>query len=146
MLNSFAHRIATRRIKFSFGRKNFGQKLAEAFGVDAIDPFTFVPDRLDSKSMTLTEVELAFFVSFPQEYDIQTINFGMGPTPTFVHSNTQEMDETDLTIQCNHEALQEDVDRLNGSIVSRLRVSCTKCSRSIWIKKDGKGSYMIDMA
>ena len=84
LLNSFAHRIATRRIKFSSGRKNFWQQLAGMFGRAVIDPCFFVPRKLYSKNIVLTEVELAFFISFPQEYDVQTINLGIGLTPTFM--------------------------------------------------------------
>jgi hypothetical protein len=51
-----------------------------------------------SKSRVLTDTELAFFISLSQEYDIQTINFCMGSTPTFVRGQTQEIDKTDLTI------------------------------------------------
>ncbi|MGI0060899.1 MAG: hypothetical protein ACREBA_00430 [Nitrosotalea sp.] len=103
LLNSFAHRIATHRVKLSFGKKSFRQKLAEAFGIGIIDPYAFVPKKLHSKSMVLTEIELAFFASLPQEHDVQTINFGIGPTPTFVHGQTQEIGKTDLTIQRNHD-------------------------------------------
>lgn len=97
LLNSFAHRIAAHKVRLSFGEKSFKQKLAEIFGIAVIDPHTFVPKKLHSKSMTLTEIELAFFISLPQEHDVQTINFGIGPTPTFVHGQTQEISETDLT-------------------------------------------------
>jgi hypothetical protein len=95
LLNSFAHRIATHKVRLSFGKKNFRQRLAEIFGMT--NPYTFVPKKLHSKSMVLTEVELAFFISLPEEYDVQTINFGIGPTPTFVHGQTEEMSDTDLT-------------------------------------------------
>jgi hypothetical protein len=97
LLNSFAHRIATHKVRFSFGKKNFRQRLAEIFGM-TIDPYTFVPKKLHSKSMVLTEIELAFFISLPEEYDVQTINFGIGPTPTFVHGQTEEIGDTDLTM------------------------------------------------
>ncbi|MGI0088579.1 MAG: hypothetical protein ACREBI_11575 [Nitrosotalea sp.] len=97
LLNSFAHRIATHKVRLSFGKKSLRQKLAEIFGIGTIDPYTFVPKNQHSKSMVLTEVELAFFISLPQEHDVQTINFSIGPTPTFVHGQTQEMSDTDLT-------------------------------------------------
>jgi hypothetical protein len=144
LLNSFAHRITTRRVKFSPGEKSFRQKLAEVFGMNTIDPYTFVPAKLHSKSMVLTEVELAFFMSLPQEYDIQTINFGMGPTPTFVHGNTEEVEESDLTFQCNHKALPDDMERLNRSVASSLRSRCIKCGATLVIKKDGSMAYTID--
>lgn len=97
LLNSFAHRIATRKVRFSFGKKSFRQRLAEMFGMTAIDPYAFVPKKPHSKNMILTEIELAFFTSLPQEHDVQTINFGIGPTPTFVHGQTEEIGDTDLT-------------------------------------------------
>jgi hypothetical protein len=96
LLNSFAHRITTPKVRFSLGHKSFRQRLAEIFGIGTIDPYSFVPKNQHS-SMVLTEVELAFFISLPQEHDVQTINFGFGPTPTFVHGQTQEMSDTDLT-------------------------------------------------
>ncbi|MGI0102320.1 MAG: hypothetical protein ACREA7_06970 [Nitrosotalea sp.] len=145
LLNSFAHRIARRRVKFSSGGKSFGQRLAEIFGgTSTIDPITFVPGKLYSKSMVLTEIELAFFMSFPQEYDIQTINFGMGPTPTFVHGSKQEMDETNLTVQCSHAVSPDDIDKLDRSVVSGLRVICARCVNPVLIKRDGRGGYVIE--
>jgi hypothetical protein len=97
LLNSFAHKTATHKVRFSFGERSFRQRLAEMFGVTTIDPYTFVPKKSYSKSMVLTEIELAFFISLPQEHDVQTINFGIGPTPTFVHGQTEEIGNTDLT-------------------------------------------------
>ena len=90
LLNSFSHRITSRKIKFIHGKKTFKQKLAELFSVKSIDPYTFIPQKLHSKSLALSDVESAFFLSFPQEKDIQTINFGVGVTPTFVHSPAQD--------------------------------------------------------
>ncbi len=145
LLNPFAHRIARRRVRFFLGQKSFGQRLADIFGgIGTIDPSTFVPTKLYAKSMVLTEIELAFFISFPQEYDIQTINFGMGPTPTFVHGKAQEMDETNLTVQCSHEVSSDDIATLNRSTVSGLRVMCTKCGKPVIVKKDGKGGYVME--
>lgn len=97
LLNSFAHRIATHKVRFSFAVKSFRQRLAEMFGMTAIDPYTFVPKKPHSKSMILADIELAFFTSLPQEHDMQTISFGIGPTPTFVHGQTEEIGDTDLT-------------------------------------------------
>ncbi|MDE1764291.1 MAG: hypothetical protein KGH88_08615, partial [Thaumarchaeota archaeon] len=64
-----------------------------------INPLTFVPEKLRSKSMVLTANELAYFISLPEEYDIQTVNFEMGPNPTFMHGKTEEIGDTDLEIQ-----------------------------------------------
>lgn len=97
LLNSFSHRITSRKIKFIHGKKTFRKKLAELFSVKSIDPYTFIPQKLHSKSLALSDVELAFFLSFPQEKDIQTINFGVGVTPTFVHSPAQDLSLTDIT-------------------------------------------------
>lgn len=145
LLTSFSHRISRRKVKFLSGKKSLGQRLAEIFGATGvIDPATFVPRKLYSKSMVLTEVELAFFISFPQEYDIQTINFGTGPTPTFVHGRTEDMDKTNLTIQCSHEVSDDDIEKLNRSVVSGLRVICTRCNKPVMIKRDGKGGYVIE--
>ena len=139
LLNSFAHRITSRKIKFIHGKKTFKQKLAELFSVKSIDPYTFIPQKLDSKSLALSDVELAFFLSFPQEKDIQTINFGVGVTPTFVHSPAQDLSLTDLTMQCDpHQVSSEDQDRLSRSICDSLKVRCARCGVPIHIKKDGK--------
>ncbi len=145
LINPFEHMISRRRVKFSSGEKSFGQRLADIFGgIGTIDPCTFTPTKMFSKSMVLTEIELAFFMSFPQEYDIQTINFGMGPTPTFVHGSTQDIDETNLTVQCSHEVSPDDIDKLNRSVVSGLRVMCTRCGNPVLIKRDGKGGYVTE--
>ena len=145
LLNSFAHRIARDKVKYGLDQKSFGQRLAEIFGGSGtIDPVTFVPKKLYSKSLVLTEIELAFFTSFPQEYDMQTINFGVGPTPTSVHGRTDDMDETNLTIQCSHEISVDDLGKLNRSIVSGLRVPCVKCGKPVIVKRDGKGGYIIE--
>ncbi len=139
LLNSFSHRITSRKIKFVYGKKTFKQKLAELFSVKSIDPYTFIPQRLNSKSLALSDVELAFFLSFPQEKDIQTINFGVGVTPTFVHSPAQDVFLTDLTMQCDpHQVSSEDQDRLNRSICDSLKVRCVRCGVPINIKKDEK--------
>jgi hypothetical protein len=139
LLNSFSHRITSRKIKFIHGKKTFKQKLAELFSVKSIDPYTFIPQKLDSKSLALSDVELAFFLSFPQEKDIQTINFGVGVTPTFVHSAAQDVSLTDLTMQCDpHQVSSEDQDRLSRSICDSLKVRCVRCGVPIHIKKDGK--------
>jgi len=139
LLNSFAHRITSRKIKFTHGKKTFKQKLAELFSVKSIDPYTFIPQKLHSKSLALSDVELAFFLSFPQEKDIQTINFGVGVTPTFVHSPAQDVSLTDLTMQCDpHQVSSEDQDRLSRSICDSLKVRCARCGVPIHIKKDGK--------
>jgi len=139
LLNSFSHRITSRKIKFIHGKKTFKQKLAELFSVKSIDPYTFIPQRLNSKSLALSDVELAFFLSFPQEKDIQTINFGVGVTPTFVHSPAQDVSLTDITIQCDpHQVSSEDQDRLNRSICDSLKVRCARCGVPIHIKKDDK--------
>ena len=145
LLNSFSHRITTRKIKFIHGKKTFKQKLAELFSIRSIDPYTFIPQKLNSKSLALSYVELAFFLSFPQEKDIQTINFGVGVTPTFVHSPAQDMSLTDITIQCDpHHVSSDDQDRLNRSICDNLKVRCARCGVTIHIKKDDKGGYDID--
>lgn len=139
LLNSFSHRITTRKIRFTHGKKTFKQKLAELFSVKSIDPYTFMPQKLHSKSLALSDVELAFFLSFPQEKDIQTINFGVGVTPTFVHSPAQDLSMTDLTMQCDpHQVSSENQDRLNRSICDSLKVCCARCGIPIHIKKDGK--------
>jgi hypothetical protein len=139
LLNSFSHRITSRKIKFAHGKKTFKQKLAELFSVKSIDPYTFIPKKLNSKSLALSDVELAFFLSFPQEKDIQIINFGVGVTPTFVHSPAQDVSRTDLTMQCDpHQVSSEDQDRLNRSICDSLKVRCARCGVSINIKKDEK--------
>ncbi len=139
LLNSFSHRITSRKIKCIHGQKTFKQKLAELFSVKSIDPYTFIPQRLNSKSLALSDVELAFFLSFPQEKDIQTINFGVGVTPTFVHSPAQDVSLTDITIQCDpHQVSSEDQDRLGRSICDSLKVRCARCGVSIHIKKDDK--------
>ncbi len=139
LLNSFSHRITSRKIKCIHGKKTFKQKLAELFSVKSIDPYTFIPQRLNSKSLALSDVELAFFLSFPQEKDIQTINFGVGVTPTFVHSPAQDVSLTDITIQCDpHQVSSEDQDRLGRSICDSLKVRCARCGVSIHIKKDDK--------
>ncbi|MDH2907484.1 MAG: hypothetical protein PXX83_05250 [Candidatus Nitrosotalea sp.] len=139
LLNSFSHRITSRKIRFIHGEKTFKQKLAELFSVKSIDPHTFMPQKLHSKSLALSDVELAFFLSFPQEKDIQTINFGVGVTPTFVHSPAQDLSMTDLTMQCDpHQVSSEDQGRLNRSICDSLKVRCEKCGIPIHIKKDGK--------
>ncbi|MDE1819071.1 MAG: hypothetical protein KGI19_10770 [Thaumarchaeota archaeon] len=139
LLNSFSHRITSRKIRFMHGEKTFKQKLAELFSVKSIDPHTFIPQKLHSKSLALSDVELAFFLSFPQEKDIQTINFGVGVTPTFVHSPAQDLSMTDLTIQCDlHQVSSDDQDRLNRSICDSLKVRCERCGIPIHIKKDGK--------
>lgn len=140
LLNSFSHRITSRKIKFIHGKKTFKQKLAELFSIKSIDPYTFIPQKLHSKSLALSDVELAFFLSFPQEKDIQTINFGVGVTPTFVHSPAQDVSLTDLTMQCDpHQVSSEDQDRLNRSICDSLKVRCARCGVPIHIKKDDKG-------
>ncbi|MGI0007534.1 MAG: hypothetical protein ACREAR_06015, partial [Nitrosotalea sp.] len=54
LLNSFSHRITSRKIKFAHGKKTFKQKLAELFSVKSIDPYTFIPQRLNSKSLALS--------------------------------------------------------------------------------------------
>ncbi|MGI0092567.1 MAG: hypothetical protein ACREA8_00525, partial [Nitrosotalea sp.] len=127
LLNSFSHRITSRKIKFAHGKKTFKQKLAELFSVKSIDPYTFIPQKLNSKSLALSDVELAFFLSFPQEKDIQIINFGVGVTPTFVHSPAQDVSLTDLTMQCDpHQVSSEDQDRLNRSICDSLKVRCAR--------------------
>ncbi|MHB8603251.1 MAG: hypothetical protein ACYC6W_12330 [Nitrosotalea sp.] len=139
LLNSFAYRITSRKIKFIHGKKTFKQKVAELFSVKSIDPYTFMPQKLHSKSLALSDVELAFFLSFPQEKDIQTINFGVGVTPTFVHSPAQDLSLTDITIQCEpHQVSSEDQDRLNRSICDSLKIRCARCGVTIHIKKDGK--------
>jgi len=139
LLNSFAHRITSSKIKFIHGKKTFKQKLAELFSIKLIDPYTFIPQKLHSKSLGLSDVELAFFLSFPQEKDIQTINFGVGVTPTFVHSPAQDLSLTDLTMQCDpHQVSSEDQDRLSRSICDSLKVRCARCGVPIHIKKDGK--------
>ncbi|MDE1873395.1 MAG: hypothetical protein KGH99_07975, partial [Thaumarchaeota archaeon] len=139
LLNSFSHRITSRMIKLIHGKKTFKQKLAELFSVKSIDPYTFIPKKLNSKSLALSDVELAFFLSFPQEKDIQTINFGVGVTPTFVHSPAQDVSLTDLTMQCDpHQVSSEDQDRLNRAICDSLKVHCTRCGVPIHIKKDDK--------
>lgn len=139
LLNSFSHRITSRKIKFMHGKKTFRQKLAELFSIKSIDPYTFIPQKLHSKSLALSDVELAFFLSFPQEKDIQTINFGVGVTPTFVHSPAQDLSLTDITIQCDpHQVSSEDQDRLSRSICDNLKVRCARCGVPIHIKKDGK--------
>lgn len=100
LLNSFAHRVSRRRVRLSSEKKGFLKKIVEILGAgNTIDPYTFVPRRMNSKGMVLTEAELAFFISFPQERDIHTINFEIGPTPTFVHGKTLEIGKTDLEIQ-----------------------------------------------
>ncbi|HJU14158.1 MAG TPA: hypothetical protein VJ792_06840 [Candidatus Nitrosotalea sp.] len=97
LLNSFAHRLAARRGEFRTGTAGFLQKLADALGGQvSIDPFTFAPKSF-GRAMVLTDTELAYFVSLPEEHDVRTINFGMGATPTFVHGMTQDVDRTDLT-------------------------------------------------
>ncbi|MDC8453039.1 MAG: hypothetical protein LV477_09045, partial [Candidatus Nitrosotalea sp.] len=139
LLNSFSYRITSRKIKFIHGKKTLKQKLAELFSVKSIDPYTFIPQKLHSKSLALSDVELAFFLSFPQEKDIQIINFGVGVTPTFVHSPAQDLSLTDITIQCDpHQVSSEDQDRLNRSICNSLKVRCARCGIPIHIKKDGK--------
>ncbi|MGI0059156.1 MAG: hypothetical protein ACREBJ_05250 [Nitrosotalea sp.] len=139
LLNSFSHRITSRKIKFAHGKKTFKQKLAGLFSVKSIDPYTFIPQKLNSKSLALSDVELAFFLSFPQEKDIQIINFGVGVTPTFVHSPAQDVSLTDLTMQCDpHQVSSEDQDRLNRSICDSLKVRCARCGVPIHIKKDEK--------
>lgn len=139
LLNSFAYRITTRKIKFIHGKKTFKQKLAELFSVKSVDPYTFIPQKLHSKSLALSDVELAFFLSFPQEKDIQTINFGVGVTPTFVHSPAQDVSLTDITIQCDpHQVSSEDQDRVSRSICDSLKVRCARCGVTIHIKKDKK--------
>lgn len=95
---SFAHRIARKRAEFSRERKGISEKVRSLLlGTVVVNPDTLVPKGQSSKNLVLTESELAYFVSFPEEYDIRTINFGMGATPTFVHGSTQEIGETDLT-------------------------------------------------
>ncbi|MGI0093943.1 MAG: hypothetical protein ACREA8_07560, partial [Nitrosotalea sp.] len=137
LLNSFSHRITSRKIKFAHGKKNFRQKLAGLFSVKSIDPYTFIPQKLNSKSLALSDVEIAFFLSFPQEKDIRIINFGVGVTPTFVHSPAQDVSLTDLTMQCDpHQVSSEDQDRLNRSICDSLKVRCVRCGVPINIKKD----------
>jgi hypothetical protein len=139
LLNSFSHRITSRKIKFAHGIKTFKQKFAGLFSVKSIDPYTFIPQKLNSKSLALSDVELAFFLSFPQEKDIQIINFGVGVTPTFVHSPAQDVSLTDLTMQCDpHQVSSEDQDRLNRSICDSLKVRCVRCGVPINIKKDEK--------
>src|SRR5574337_274634 len=139
LLNSFSHRITSRMIKFIHGKNTFKQKLAELFSVKSIDPYTFIPQKLNSKSLALSDVELAFFLSFPQEKDIQTINFGVGVTPTFVHSPAQDLSLTDLTMQCDpHQVSSDDQDRLSRSICDSLKVRCEICGVPIHIKKDRK--------
>lgn len=97
ILNSFSHRIKTSKIKFINGKKTLGQKFVELFSIKSIDPNNFVPQRLGSKSLCLSDVELAFFLSFPEEKDIRIINFGVGASATFVRSPTQNPSESDLT-------------------------------------------------
>ncbi|HZS74078.1 MAG TPA: hypothetical protein VFA69_06195 [Candidatus Nitrosotalea sp.] len=140
LLNSFSHRITSRMIKFIHGKKTFKQKLVELFSAKSIDPYTFIPQKLHSKSFALSDVELAFFLSFPQEKDMQIINFGVGVTPTFVHSPAQDLSLTDLTMQCDpHQVSSDDQDRLNRSISDSLKVHCTRCGVPIHIKKDDNG-------
>ncbi|MDE1863035.1 MAG: hypothetical protein KGI33_08995 [Thaumarchaeota archaeon] len=106
--NRFKDRISRKRAKFSYEDKTFLQKMAELFHpVKTINPMTFVPEKLRSKSMVLTANELAYFISFPQEHDIRTINFEMGPNPTFVHGKTEEIVNTDLDIQKSDEEPSE---------------------------------------
>ncbi|MHB8547136.1 MAG: hypothetical protein ACYDAJ_10260 [Nitrosotalea sp.] len=144
LLNSFSHRITSRKIKFTHGKKTFKQKLEELFSGKSIDPYTFIPQKLHSKSLALSDVEIAFFLSFPQEKDIQTINFRVGVTPTFVHSPAQDVSLTDLTMQCDpHQVSHEDQGRLNRSICDSLKVRCTRCGIPIHIKKDGKTDQNI---
>lgn len=99
--NSFVHNISRRKTKISCRRQSLQQRLVGlVHPVKTIDPCTYVPTRMRS-SMVLTESELAYFVSFPQEHDIQTINFEMGPNPTFMHGSTEDIAYTDLDIQNN---------------------------------------------
>ncbi|MDE1832775.1 MAG: hypothetical protein KGI02_10485, partial [Thaumarchaeota archaeon] len=142
LLNSFSHRITSRKIRFMHEKKTLRQKLAELFSAKSIDPYTFMPQKLHSKSLALSDIELAFFLSFPQEKDVQTINFGVGVTPTFVHSPAQDLSLTDLTMQCHpHQVSSKDQDRLNRSVYHSLKVHCEKCGIPINIKKDGKTEY-----
>ncbi len=98
--NKFKQRIAKKRIKISSEERTFRQKIFGLFHpVKTIDPATFIPTKLRSKSLVLTENELAYFISLPEEHDIQTINFEMGPEPTFMHGKTEDIEDTDLDIQ-----------------------------------------------
>lgn len=99
LLNSFSHRIKTRRIRFISEKKNLLQKFVELLWIKSIDPYSFIPKRLNSKSLALSDIELAFFLSFPQEKDIQIIKFGIGATPPFVRSPRQELLDGNLSIQ-----------------------------------------------
>lgn len=98
--NSFSHRMATRPVDLEPVKRGFLREFAYRLrGGIALDPLTFVPRKSSPASMLLTENEIAFFISLPLEYDIQTINFQMGPTPTFVHGPVHDLEETDLSIQ-----------------------------------------------
>ncbi len=97
--NSFAHRISSKKTELSAGPVGVAEKIRALLGRKAFcDPDTFVPRAQYPKNLVLTATELAYFASFPEEYDIRTINFGMGSTPTFVHGTTQEVGDTDLTL------------------------------------------------
>lgn len=114
LINKFEEKVIAKRARLVAGQKSLRQKMAELFGgIAAIDPATFVPKKSYSKCLVLAENELAHFVSFPTEYEIQTINFEMGPNPTFVHGKTEEIDKTDLEIQGNNEESPEDKDEQN---------------------------------
>ncbi|MDE1816818.1 MAG: hypothetical protein KGI11_09720 [Thaumarchaeota archaeon] len=107
--NRFKDRIARKRAKFSYEDKTFLQRIFEIFHpIKTINPLTFVPEKLRSKSMVLTANELAYFISLPEEYDIQTVNFEMGPNPTFMHGKTEDIDKTDLDVQKTDEEPPDD--------------------------------------
>lgn len=99
LLNAFAHKISVHRLELFTGRKRVVHRLASMLGTTFIDPYSFMPKKLYSKSIPLSEIELAYFISLPQERDIQTINFGVGSTPTFVRYKREDISSTDLTMQ-----------------------------------------------
>ncbi|MHB8602332.1 MAG: hypothetical protein ACYC6W_02775 [Nitrosotalea sp.] len=145
LLNSFSHRISLRKVKFSSEKQTFRQKIAHVFSVKTVNPYTFVPKKLGPRSLALTSNELAFFLSLPQIKDVQTINFSVGTTPTFVHSPAEELSMTDLTIQCSdHQASTGDQAKLLRSISDTLKTNCSRCGVPIRVIKGASSKLYID--
>jgi len=144
LLNVFSHRISLRKVNFSLERQTFRQKIAHVFSVKTVNPHTFVPKKLGPRSLALTANELAFFLSLPQIKDVQTINFSVGTTPTFVHSPAEELSMTDLTIQCsNHQASTGDQAKVLRSISDTLKTNCSRCGIPIRVIKGASSKLYI---